>query len=66
MKIVAESLGRLEGAMQVVKDQLTGMDAEQLDALLGLLAPKSSIGSAEMVLAILAFREIEARDRAAG
>lgn len=52
--------------MQVVKDQLTGMDGEQLDAIVQLFAPKSSIGSAEMVLTILALREIEARDRAAG
>lgn len=63
MKIVAELLGRLERAMQVVKDQLAGMDGEQLDALVQLLAPTSSVGSAEMVLTILAFREIEARNR---
>jgi hypothetical protein len=64
MKIVAELLGRLDVAMQVVKDQLKEMDGEQLDALVQSLAPKSSIGSAEMVLTILAFREIEARNRA--
>lgn len=64
MKIFAELLGRLEGTMQVVKDQLTEMDGEQLDALVQSLGPKSSIGSAEMVLTVLAFREIEARNRA--
>ena len=64
MKIVAELLARLEDTIQVVKDQLTGMDGEQLDALVQLLAPKSSIGSAEMVLTIMPFREIEARNRA--
>ena len=64
MKIVAELLTQLDETMRTVKGHLTEMDAEQLDALIRLLAPRPSIGSAEMVLTILAFREIEARSRA--
>jgi len=63
MKIVAELLTTLDDAMRTVKDRLAEMDAEQLNALVSLLAPKPSIGSAEMVLTMLALREIEARDR---
>ncbi|WP_217573013.1 hypothetical protein [Mesorhizobium sp. GbtcB19] len=63
MKIVAELLTRLDDSMRAVKGQLAEMDTEQLDALIRLLAPRPSIASAEMVLTILAFREIEARDR---
>ena len=66
MKIVEELLNKLDDTMGTVKGRLAEMDAGQLDALVQLLAPKSSIGSAEMVLTIMAFREIEARDRAAG
>ncbi|KUM23183.1 hypothetical protein AU467_09485 [Mesorhizobium loti] len=62
MKIVAELLSRLDETMRAVKGRLAEMDGEQLDALLTLLAPKPSIGSAEMVLTILALREIEARN----
>lgn len=64
MTIVAELLTKLDEAMRTVKGHLAEMDAEQLNALLRLLAPRPSIGSAEMVLTILAFREIEARNRA--
>ncbi|MDX8442687.1 hypothetical protein [Mesorhizobium australafricanum] len=64
MKIVAELLARLDDTMRTVKGQLAEMDAEQLKRLVSLLAPRPSIGSAEMVLTILAFREIEARNRA--
>lgn len=63
MKIAAELLIRLDETMRTVKGHLAEMDAEQLDALISLLAPRPSIGSAEMVLTILAFREIEARSR---
>lgn len=66
MKIVEELLNKLDDAMRTVKGRLAEMDSEQLDALSRMLAPRSSIGGAEMVLTILAFREIEARDRAAG
>lgn len=66
MDIVGELLTELDDTMRTVKGRLAEMDAEQLDALARVLAPRSSIGSAEMVLTILAFREIEARDRAAG
>ena len=64
MKIVAELLTTLDETMRTVKADLAEMDAEQLNALIRLLAPRPSIGSAEMVLTMLAFREIEARDRA--
>ena len=64
MKIVEELLNKLDDTMRTVKGRLAEMDAGQLDALVQSLAPKSSIGSAEMVLTILAFREIEARNRA--
>lgn len=64
MKIVAELLGSLDGPIRGVKGQLAGMDGEQLDALVALLAPTPSIGSAEMVLTMLALREVEARNRA--
>jgi hypothetical protein len=40
------------------------MDTERLNALVRLLAPRPSVGSAEMVLTILALREIEARNQA--
>ncbi|WP_181181749.1 hypothetical protein [Mesorhizobium sp. B3-1-6] len=40
------------------------MEAGQLDAFVSLLAPRPSIGSAEMVLTTLALREIEVRDQA--
>jgi hypothetical protein len=64
MEIVAELLTRLDDTMRVVKGQLAEMDAEQLNALICVLAPRPSIGSVEMVLTILAFREVEARNRA--
>ncbi len=64
MKIAAELLTRLDDTMRIVKGQLAEMDAEQLNALVSLLAPRPSIGSAEMVLTMLALREIEARGRA--
>lgn len=64
MKIVAELLTALDETMRTVKGHLAEMDTEQLNALVGLLAPRPSIGSAEMVLTILALREIEARNPA--
>ena len=63
MKIVAELLTRLDDTMRAVKGHLAEMDTEQLDALVSLLGPRPSIGSAEMVLTILALREFEARNR---
>ncbi|MDX8533622.1 hypothetical protein RFM41_20890 [Mesorhizobium sp. VK25A] len=64
MTIVVELLAKLDETMRTVKGHLAEMDTEQLNALVGLLAPRPSIGSAEMVLTMLAFREIEARDGA--
>lgn len=64
MKIAAELLTGLDDTVRTVKGQLAEMEAEQLNALLSLLAPRSSIGSAEMVLTMLALREVEARGRA--
>ncbi|RUU14311.1 hypothetical protein EOD23_01315 [Mesorhizobium sp. USDA-HM6] len=64
MKIVAELLTRLDDTMWDVKGQLAEMDGEQLAALVTLLAPRSSIGNAEMVLTILALRAFEVRNRA--
>jgi hypothetical protein len=64
MTIVAELPTKLDETMRTVKGHLAEMDAEQLNALIRLLAPRPSVGSAEMVLTILALREIEARNQA--
>ncbi|BCM22059.1 hypothetical protein MJ8_58710 [Mesorhizobium sp. J8] len=47
--------------MRTVKAQLAEMGAMQLHAPLSLLAPELSIGSAEMILTILALRERRSR-----
>ncbi|WP_201412091.1 hypothetical protein [Mesorhizobium sp. J8] len=52
---------RLEETMRTVKAQLAEMGAMQLHAPLSLLAPELSIGSAEMILTILALRERRSR-----
>ena len=63
MQITAGLLAALGDSIEAVKAHLSTMDEYQLEGLLASLPSKSAAGSAEMVMLIHLYREIEGRKR---
>lgn len=64
MTATAELLAKLDDTIQGIKEHLATMDRSSLDVIASQLRPKSPAGSAEMMLVILIYREIEIRNTA--
>ncbi|ESX13283.1 hypothetical protein [Mesorhizobium sp. LSJC264A00] len=63
MQKSAGLLANLGDSIEAIADHIVTMETRQLHQLLKLLPSKSEIASAEMVMGILVYREIELRRR---
>ena len=63
MQTAAGLLAALGDSIEAIKAHLASMDEEQLEALLASMPSKSVAGSAEMVMFIHLYREIETGKR---
>ncbi|MDX8457544.1 hypothetical protein [Mesorhizobium humile] len=61
MQIAAQLLAALGDSIEAIKAHLSGMDGSTLERLLETVPRTSPVGSAEMVMIILLYREIERR-----
>lgn len=61
MQAAAGLLAAFGDSIEVIKSHLATMGRSELDALLAVLPSRSPAGSAEMVMRILVYREIEKR-----
>ena len=55
-------LAILGDSIEAIKSYLATIDQQELENLLGVLPSRSPAGSAEMVMRILVYREIEKRE----
>lgn len=62
MQTAAGLLAALGDSIEAIRKHLATMDRAELQALLTVLPSRSPVGSAEMVMRILVYREIEKRD----
>ena len=61
MQAAAGLLAALGDSIEAIKSHLANMNRAELYALLAVLPSRSSAGSAEMVMRVLVYREIERR-----
>ncbi len=61
MQKAAGLLAILGNSIEAIKSYLATIDQQELENLLGVLPSRSPAGSAEMVMRILVYREIEKR-----
>ncbi|WP_192180661.1 hypothetical protein [Mesorhizobium amorphae] len=61
MQIAAGLLAALGDSLEALEGHLATMDESELEMLLASMPSKSAAGSAEMVMCVLLYREIEAR-----
>ena len=63
MQIAAGLLAALGDSIEAVKAHLATMDEDELESLLAVMPSKSIAGSAEMVMLIHIYRELQNRQR---
>ncbi|RNJ41302.1 hypothetical protein B5V01_26890 [Mesorhizobium erdmanii] len=63
MQTAAGLLAALGDTIDAIKAHLATMDEDKLEALLAVMPSKSIAGSAEMVMLIHLYREIQTRQR---
>ncbi|MGO4642551.1 hypothetical protein AB4Z43_29435 [Mesorhizobium sp. 2RAF45] len=63
MQTAAGLLAALGDSIEAIKAHLATMDEDKLEALLGVMPSKSIAGSAEMVMLIHLYRELQNRQR---
>ncbi|MER9298789.1 hypothetical protein NKI38_20195 [Mesorhizobium sp. M0621] len=61
MQTAAGLLAALGDSIEVLKAHLATMDEDKLEALLAVMPSKSIVGSAEMVMLIHLYRELQTR-----
>lgn len=64
--VAAELMARLRDAIEAISDHLSGMDSVNLHALEKKLPRNTLPGSAEMVMLLLVFREMDSRKPPSG
>jgi hypothetical protein len=62
VQIAARLLAALGDSIEALEGHLATMDESELEMLLASMPSKSAAGSSEMVMCVLLYREIEARE----